>query len=106
MAAAGSSGIRLFTRSSNSISSLGPNIQVVSDAQMKDSKNNLTLVNATITSSDQRMLQGILRVKIGGSWGVVCDNQFDLVAARIACTELGLVAHPGVRLLQLSVLEV
>ena len=93
----GSNNVRMFMKNQDFITSMGSSIQIISQAQMKYSGNNLTLINATITGRDERILQGILRVKVNGLWGVACDNQFDIVAARIACTELGLVAYPDVR---------
>jgi len=78
------------------ISSSSPSIQIVTQLQIISSGTNLTRINSTLMDKDNLQLQGILRAQVNGQWGVICDNQFDLVTARIVCTQLGLVAHPMV----------
>lgn len=43
----------------------------------------LRLVNGGVGS-------GRLEVKIGGIWGTVCDDDFNMDAARVVCRQLGL----------------
>jgi len=39
---------------------------------------------------DDRGTEGRLEVRHDGSWGTVCDDNFNDAAARVACYQLGL----------------
>ncbi|XP_011677589.2 sushi, von Willebrand factor type A, EGF and pentraxin domain-containing protein 1 [Strongylocentrotus purpuratus] len=61
------------------------------DAGVRCSTSPPTSGNADIRlDAGGSLLEGRIRIKIGGEWGTVCDDRWDLADASVVCQQLGL----------------